>query len=261
MRLFDRDGVVTPTLFGQIVLTRGGAVLGDFGEMMREIALAKGLDIGELKVVAGPYPAEISGQRAIGMLSEQHPALLVQLSIKNWTQAAEDVLSGRADVGLADISEASANNDLTTEPVRESVLRFFCRAGHPLANRESLGVDELLDYPWVGPSAPGRTRKFLPNVQKPFGVFDLANDRFHPRILVETFSAAKQIVAAGNGLGVALPALVSDELEEGIFVMLPVELPWMRLNYGFISKRGRTQSPSALTFMDIVRTIDGTIPK
>jgi len=146
VRLFDRDGVVTPTVFGQIVLARGDAVLNGFAEMMREISLMKGLDIGELNIAAGPYPAEISGQKAIGLLSERHPTLLLQLSVKNWTQVVDDVLNGHADLGLADISETSINNDLATEHVRDSLLRFFCRAGHQLADRKSLGVDELLDY-------------------------------------------------------------------------------------------------------------------
>jgi DNA-binding transcriptional LysR family regulator len=103
-------------------------------------------------------------------------------------------------------------------------------------------------------------REWLPDVRKPFGVFDIANDRFLPRILVETLSAVQQIVAAGNGLAVALPALVSQKVKDRTFVMLPVELPWMRLNYGFISRRGRTRSPSMLAYMEIVRTVEAAIP-
>jgi DNA-binding transcriptional LysR family regulator len=260
VRLFDREGVITPTLFGEILLTHGRNVLDDFAEMMREISLAKGLDIGELNVVAGPYPAEISGQKAIGLLSERHPSLLVQLNIKDWTQAADEVLSGRADIGLADISEASGNKEVEVELVRTSMLRFFCRASHPLASRKSLSVDDLLDYPWVGPSAPARMREWLPDVQKPFGVFDIANDRFQPRILVETLSAVQQIVAAGNGLGVAVPSQVSRQVKDRTFVVLPVELPWLRLNYGFILRHGRTRSPSMLAYMEIVRTVEAAIP-
>ena len=32
--------------------------------------------------------------------------------------------------------------------------------------------------------------------------------------------------------------------------------PWLRLNDGFIVKRGRTLSPAAAAFMDAVRTIE-----
>ena len=43
-------------------------------------------------------------------------------------------------------------------------------------------------------------------------------------------------------------------------VLLPLELPWMSLNYGFISKRGRTHSPAARAFMDNVRRIEKELP-
>src|SRR5271166_5587948 len=58
--LFDRQGVA-PTVYGELVLSHGEPVIGSFADLMREIGLAKGLEIGELSVSAGPYPADISG--------------------------------------------------------------------------------------------------------------------------------------------------------------------------------------------------------
>src|SRR5277367_340721 len=74
--LFDRQGV-TPTGFGELVLSHGEAVIKGFADLVRAINLARGLEIGEFSVSAGPYPVEISGQRAIGLLSGQHPRLFV----------------------------------------------------------------------------------------------------------------------------------------------------------------------------------------
>jgi DNA-binding transcriptional LysR family regulator len=99
-------------------------------------------------------------------------------------------------------------------------------------------------------------RKALPVADKPFGPFDDVQDRFHPRVLVETFSAAKRIVLAEQGVGGAIPFQIERELKDGLCVALPVEAPWLRLNYGFIAKRGRTLSPAAKAFMAIVRRIE-----
>src|SRR5271168_1553420 len=57
--IFDRQGV-TPTSFGEIILRYGGKALASFYELTRELALAKGLEVGELRIIAGPYPANIS---------------------------------------------------------------------------------------------------------------------------------------------------------------------------------------------------------
>ena len=231
-----------------------------FADLMREIDLAKGVEIGEFSVSAGPYPAEISGQRAIGMLSAQHPRLFVELKLFNWTKIVNQVLNGRIDLGFADLSEAAENPELETEPVRSSRLNFFCAAGHPLAGRNSVTLEDLCEFPWVGPTVTDRMRRFLPEGDLPCGVFDEVKKRFLPRILIGNFTAAKHIVLAGQGIGAALPFQLKREIDDGDCVLLPIELPWLSLNYGFISKRGRTHSPAAKAFMDNVRQIERDLP-
>ena len=112
-------------------------------------------------------------------------------------------------------------------------------------------LEDLLDHPWVGPSFPGRLLGELPKVEKPFGVMDPVESRFHPRIVVETFSTEKRIVLAGAAIGSAVPSQIERELKEGLCVFLPIDMAWLRLRYGFILKRRRTASPAARAFMDI----------
>jgi DNA-binding transcriptional LysR family regulator len=253
--LFDRQGVA-PTVFGEILLRHGERAAAEFHELAREITLARGLEIGQLRLAAGPYPADISGERAIGMLSARHPNLIIELRIANWTDVVADVIAGRVDLGFADVSEAQHDANLDVHLARSRQLSFFCGAHHPLAGKRPLAIEDLLDFPWVGPSLPGRMRKALPVLDKPFGRFDELQDRFHPRILVETFSAAKRITLAGLGVCGAVGSQIEPELREGRCVTLPVAAPWFSLNYGFIAKRGRSLSPAAKALMEIVRAID-----
>ena len=66
-------------------------------------------------------------------------------------------------------------------------------------------------------------------------------------------------VLAGQGLGAALGGQIEPELRQKRLVFLPVEVPWLKLSYGFILKRGRTPSPAAVAFMEAVRTIERDI--
>ena len=77
--------------------------------------------------------------------------------------------------------------------------------------------------------------------------------------MVDTVSAAKDIVIASDTLAVAAPKMIEREIKDGLCVLLPIALPWMRLNYGFVWKRGRTHSPATSAFIEIVRTIEGEI--
>ena len=253
--LFDRAGV-TPTVFGEIVLKHSRPVLDSFAELRREIGLTKGLEIGDLSVSMGSYPAEISGHEAVALLSERHPNLLMDMRVVDWAHAKDNVLSGVADLALADIRDAAESADFVCEPVRSCPLSFFCRADHPLARRTSIGFDDLASYPWVGPSVPAKVITAMAMADRPCGVFDSAKKRFRPRILVESFASAKHIVLSGNALSAAAPFQIDAECRAGELVLLPVELPFFTLGYGFITKRGRAVSPSARAFKDLVRSVE-----
>jgi DNA-binding transcriptional LysR family regulator len=266
--LFDRNGV-EPTVFGEMALRYGEPVLANAAELMREIDLARGLRSGRLAVVAAMFPTDISARRAVGLLTARHPELSIELIQSDWVRATEMVLKGEADVGVAELTAAETNTDLQVEPLRNSMLQFFCAAKHPLAERATLTVDDLMDYPWVAPSLPDRMRAFL-REGKRFGFWDHSRGRFAPRIQVSTFPDMREIVIAGQGLSAALPSQIKRELAEGLCVLLPITLPWLTLNYGFITKRGRTLSPPAKVFMDLMREIEralesteasGAIPK
>jgi DNA-binding transcriptional LysR family regulator len=260
VKLFDRQGV-TPTLFGEIVLKHGERAVADFNDLARELALAKGVEIGELRLAVAPYPADISGERAVAILSEQRPRLRIELKTTDWTSVVEDVREGAVDLGLADVSEAELDPRLAVETLRSSQGVFYCRAAHPLTRNGRLTLADLLDYPFVGPTLPRRFVAALPKAPANFGVIDEVESRFHPRILVETLPAAKRIVLESAAIGAALPRQIERELAEGSCAVLPVEAPWLRLNYGFILKRGRTPSPAASAFMDIVRQVEAGGPQ
>jgi DNA-binding transcriptional LysR family regulator len=262
VRLFDRGGQdVTPTLFGRIVIERGELLIDGFSELAREIALAQGLEVGELKIAVGPYPAHVSAQKAVGQLAARHPNLSITIQTKDWLRGIDDVLANKVDLAFCDVSEALPELELELEVVRTSQLRIYCRVGHPLHGRSSLDLTDLMQFPWVAPTLPGRLRAAMPDGEMPCGAFEAKSGRFRPRILVDNISAAIEVVVASDALSATLPFLISDALNDGQLVLLPIMLPWMRLNYGFIWRRGRTHSPAANLFMNLVRAIEAGTPE
>lgn len=256
--LFERQGV-TPTLFGEIVLRHGEKALANFHELTREIMLIRGLEVGELRLVMAPYPADISGNRAVGLLLDKYPNVFVEIRSANWETAVEDVMDGGVDIAFAETTIATDLPELEIETIRTSPLTFFCAASHPLACKAKVSLDQIFEYPWAGPSLPGRIAASLPKVDRPFAVYDEAGNRFHPRALVGSFAAAKAIVLNSRALSAAIPSQIERELAEGAFVQLPLETPWLTLNYGFIYKSGRTLAPAATAFMEDVRRIESGI--
>jgi DNA-binding transcriptional LysR family regulator len=67
--------------------------------------------------------------------------------------------------------------------------------------------------------------------------------------------------AGSDALGLAVLPMVRHELEAGILRVLPYRPPWLSTNYGFIARRGRTPSPAAEAFMDLVREIENEVDR
>jgi len=256
--LFERQGV-TPTVFGEIVLKHGRVMLGAFDELTRELTLVKGLDLGELSVAMAFFPADISGYAAAAELSRQHPNVSIELRIMDWPRAKEAVLTGACDLAFADIGAAANDPSFDVYPIRVGPLRIFCGAGHPLAGAAKVTFDDITRYPWVGPTLAGDVSRHLPMDDRPCWVRDKATGRVRPRILVESFGAAKRVVLMGEALSAGMPFQIEREISAGEFVVLPIDTPFIALNYGFVLKRDRMTSPAAKAFMKMVRKIEGAI--
>ena len=205
------------------------------------------------------HPADISVVRAVGVLTTRHPKLAIELRSATWSDIADEVRENRVDLGVADITKAARDPDLETQAIRITHLNFFCAASHTSPEKEGVALEDLLEFPWAGPTLPGRALAALPPVDKPAVTFCKSSGRFEPRILVETFSAARDIVLAGQALSAAVEGQIDREVRDGLLVLLPVDAPWLSINYGFITRRGRTLSPAAVAFMEIVRTIERDI--
>jgi DNA-binding transcriptional LysR family regulator len=88
----------------------------------------------------------------------------------------------------------------------------------------------------------------------------MARQRFRPRIVDETFSAMKEITQVSDGISAAFPFQIANELATNALAVLPVESPLLALNYGLITKQGRTPTPAMECFTRLVLEIEAGFP-
>jgi DNA-binding transcriptional LysR family regulator len=262
VQLFERiPGGAEPTIFGQIIIDRCSATLGEIYEALREIRLVQGLDAGSLKIAAGAFPSEISVQTAVGVMASKFPALNIELSTVLFGQARRDVIDGRADIAVGDISDLPTNGhpELDIEPLRPRMVQFCCRSGHPMLERTSIGISDLFDFPMVGVAWPIRTSQFLPEDVSKAGTIDREDGYFTPRIVVNTLRSALAIARRSDVTTFVHPSYIEPDIRSGTLVLVPVQLPWMTLNYGFVTRKGRRWSPAAHEFKKHVLQIEAGI--
>lgn len=258
-RLFDRDRTrVAPTPVGERLIEQARLLVNQARDIEQDLKQMLGLEVGLLRIGAGPYPADLSVGTAVGRLVRRHPALMVDLSVGDWSDLISRVASGELELAIADTGVAEQDDRLVVESLPRHQLRLFCRAGHPLAGRTALTLDELRQYPLVGTALPPQLAALAAKDSKgvranlPVGVTA-------PEIRVDTFTLARRIVMQSDAVGGAVPSQIQDSVERGELLMLPLELPWLKTNYGIIRLANRTPSPAATAFMEILREVDAAI--
>jgi DNA-binding transcriptional LysR family regulator len=258
-RLFDRgrDGVV-PTDVGRLLLDLARPIVNESVEAERQLRQLVSAHTGQIRIGAGPFPADISVGRAVGILSRQSPGFEIDLSVNDWPVIIRSLLNGDIDVGIAEISEAEADDRLDIEPLPRHAGVLFVRHGHPLTGRRGLTLDHVREFPLVLTQIPARLdtlvrrRRTRPRQATP-------PRRLAPEIRVDTFGLVREIVMSGDAVGGGLRRQIRSDLRARRVEVLPLALPWLTTNYGIIRLAGRTASPLLVEFLNILRRVEDDI--
>jgi DNA-binding transcriptional LysR family regulator len=250
VRLFDRDAsTVSPTRYGEVFLERAATIIADTEELKREISLMQGLAVGHFSVSMGIFPAEVSGNRALGDMINQYPSLTYRAQTGNWETVGEHVLSRNADLGFALATDTIDDERLVIEPVSQHEMVLFCKKSHPLAGQRNIMPGELSEFPLVSIRAPAELSGRIPgrlSIEQKTGMMS-------PAIEIDDFATARATVKASNSISAAVPLQIEQELEAGEFVLLDFQKPWIAPVHAFIRLRQRAISPAAEKYMELVR--------
>ena len=135
VKLFARgkeEEEVAPTIIGHVFLARAKEILKAASELRREIDFAVGLKMGQLRIGAGPGPAELHMGKAIGQLSRVFPHAYINLTVSDYATLADLLRSDQIELFVAETSELEMASDLFITPFNELKAYFVCRKGHPL---------------------------------------------------------------------------------------------------------------------------------
>lgn len=240
--LFDRQPrEVTPTAFGRLVVARAREVVGHLDSIKRDVDLLRGLEVGEVRVGAGPYPAEGILAICVHRLIQRHPGLRFQIHVDNWAELGEAVQRGDLDLFVADMTDALANEALETVELRREESVFFAGASHPLARERKITPAELARFPVAAPKAPNWLMDWIGEVLgEPVEAAD-------PIWTVECddYALVKRIVAEGLCVSAAPRSIVVEEISRGVLTGLDMDVPPLWSRTGIVFARNRLIPPAA----------------
>jgi DNA-binding transcriptional LysR family regulator len=252
-RLFTRSksGVV-PTDLGRLYLERARDVLRLADELESHAHGHASLNAGRVDVGGGPFPSDTFLADAAARFAALHPRVGVRLHSSNWDDMTRQLRSRELDFFIGEISVLEREADLEVLPMpTQHPLYFFARAGHPLAQRPPFCTADIFAWPFVTPSRlPPRMLDPLLTEQRKAIAGGLPA-RLWPSIECTGLATQKRIVASSDAISASTLASIAMELESGRCVLLGTE-PWLTLQYGTVSLRGRLWTQAALKMRELV---------
>jgi DNA-binding transcriptional LysR family regulator len=205
-----------------------------------------------VSIGGGPFPADSFLGPAAARFVEQHPKVNVQVIVGGWDELLRSLRNRQLDFFLAETSTLQRDPDLDVAALPSAhPLYMTARAGHPLTRRGKLALLDLFEWPFVAAS------RVPPRILEPMLAGHRAAARQgrsvlpFPSMLCNSTGPVKRIVECSDALTAAPLFCLAPELESGRVVLLHTE-PWLRLQYGIVSMKGRPWTEAAQRLRDAV---------
>jgi DNA-binding transcriptional LysR family regulator len=223
--LVDRNARgVSLTDAGEALVRHADAILARLADAEAELEAIAGLRGGRLRLVAFPSAGATLAPRAVAAFRERHPAVDITLIPGEPDEGVAALKSGETDIALLIESGFETCHDPAIErtPIMDDPMYALLPAGHPLAARRRLRLDDLREDSWImGP--PVTT---CPDSEILLRACQSAG--FEPRIAFNSddYLAIQGFVAAGMGVSLipdlALLAVRDDVVVRQLRTRAPV---------------------------------------
>ncbi|EIK98415.1 transcriptional regulator SftR [Pseudomonas sp. M47T1] len=242
-----------PTKQGQVVLEHARRLVSGARQLSNEISQFNGLEAGELRFGCGPAPASGLVPSAIASFISRYPKARVQFQVDDWHSLSKRLLSEEFEFFVADTRQFEADPDYHTHRLRPRKWHFCCRAGHPLAQLQTVNAEQLLSYPLAATLRPPNLRKVLADLS--------GRPDFSANVECESSYALLSVVLRSDAIGIC--GTYSDALQtaRGELVRLRIKgLDEQRdelfTRYGIVSRAGYRLSPLAEAMIEEIKRVD-----
>jgi DNA-binding transcriptional LysR family regulator len=252
--LFDRShNRIEPTEAGRLVLRHARDVALLSSGLESELSNLHGIAQRRFSVVCGHYPAELTVPRALSTLMREWPDARFNMEVADWSRGIELLEKEICELAIIELSASSQQVELHRELLNDQQVFCMVRRSHPLANRSRPTLQDVLGWPWSCSQIPQRAAQQLGAGPHAAGDFDEQSGHFVPKIIASSLSTSLRLVMENDIVGIAPLTVAEPFLENGQLWLVPLNVPWMRLNYGFIWDASRAQSASVTRFMAKIR--------
>jgi LysR family transcriptional regulator of gallate degradation len=249
--LFRRvmEGMVATEAAERLVL-RAKRILAEMRHMRADVSAHFGKLAGSVTIGTLPLGRTLVVPTAIAAAVDLYPGLRVTMIESPYEQLVSLLRCGEVDMVFGALRCVHPSEGLKTEHLFSDQMSIVARAGHPLAQRDRLDLEDLLEERWIlaRPDTPGRR---------------LVEASFHeaglpaPVPSVETGDLAllRLMLVCSNMITAISAQQLFFELHAGTIVELPVELANTTRQIGLTLREGALLSPAATVVLEEIRRL------
>ncbi len=236
--LFERrrqGAVLTET--GRLVESEAQALVSRFDRLRETLANHERLEGGTVRIGGGATAVAFILPEAIAAFQSDYPLVRFQLREAGSSEIAEDVRTGRLELGI--VTLPVRDRDLDIAPLTTDRIVLVARPDHVLAGRRRVRVQDLSEQAFVAFEAGSALRQIIDAKLRDAGV------EVNVVMELRSIPAILRMVATTGNL-----AFVSDLGRATATDVTVLPLPALKIErrLAIISRRGSTLSPAAKAF-------------
>lgn len=249
-RLLDRSTrSLRPTEAGLDMLPRAERMLRDRDLLVHSVQAMRDVERGQLRFAVTAAVASALMPAALARFSRAHSDVEIAMQDVAPDQLATKVLNEEVEFSIGTVN-ANAR-DLMLETLISDQLCAICRREEPLAARATLDWEDILAEPCIS-VLPGTSIRELID-----GTLARKGRKLTPHWEVAFLTTALSMTAHGLGISI-LPGYLVPHLQYPSLVAVPLRNPVVRRNLSVIWRSGRSPSPAARKFVDLVKQMSAS---
>jgi DNA-binding transcriptional LysR family regulator len=248
-RLFDRThNRISLTDAGKRVFEYSDRIFELYTEMESAVREMTGDISGVLMIGASTTIAEYMLPALLGDFKKKYPEVNVQLKVSNSDGIVHMVENNVIDLGV--VESPVLNKNLVVEVCRVDQLVAVVSPQHPLAERDSVTIKELIEYPFICREEGSGTREVIAEYMTEQGI---NNGQVSLTMELGSPESIKGAVEAAMGVSILSYVTVQKELKLGTLVSLSLD-PLLERPFSFVHQKQKFRHRAMDELLEFARS-------
>lgn len=239
---------LTPS--ASMLARRGKLAAAELRQALFEIEAYKGQDVTRITIGSMPLSrTSILPQSFHAMLKEKKD-IQIRTIEGPYPELLRGLRHGESDFLIGALRYPVPADDVVQESLFNDTLSIVVRAGHPLAGRDEVCLEDTLQFPWIAPPRQTPAGSYLSDVLR---IPELENTPV--RVVSSSLVLLRGLILEGDYVTIISDHQARFELSQGVFEKLPIDLSDNRRPIGLTFREDWQPTETQARFLEHVRQV------